>query len=182
MKIQSVALLALSIVPLLAATPAPKAKAPHKPVVLPTPVLPKVALHTEYVVEVNKKGQVVRVKSGQSAKGCGKADKHPNQQACTFNAQTYGNVLQMWIRHPDGSAEVGLYQVKYDYNPHSEKVVRSIHLLRPGGSWANQMGAATDMMNKADAETRAYQQRMKNAGKNLPSLNQIVAPKKSPHP
>ena len=44
-------------------------------------------------MEVNKKGQVVRIKSGKGTK------------YGTFNAQTYGNALQMWIRKPDGSAE-----------------------------------------------------------------------------
>ena len=68
-------------------------------------------MHTEFVVEVNAKGQVVRVKS---AKAYGDQDPF-------FNTQTNGNVLQMWIRHPDGSAEVGLYRVNYDYDPQDEK-------------------------------------------------------------
>ncbi len=160
--------------PLLAATHAPKAP--------PQPVLPKVALHTEYLVEVNHKGQVVRVESGKAAAGCQKGKKTTNPEACTFNAQTYGNVLQMWIRHPDGTAEVGLFRVTFDYNPHTKKVRRSISLVRAGGNWANKPGAATEMIDKANAETRAYEEQQKRDAKKLPSLKQIVAPKKSPHP
>lgn len=173
-------MLATSITPLFAATPHPKA--PRKPAAIPTPTLPRVPLHTSYVVEVNKRGQVVRVKSGQAAKGCAKTDKRTDAQACTFNAQTYGNVLQMWIRHPDGTAEVGLYRVNYDYSPKTKKVTRSIALVRAGGNWGNQAGAATEMINKANAETRAWEQRQKQQNKKLPSLNQIVAPKKTPRP
>lgn len=169
-----------SVIPLLAATPHPKAT--HKPVAVPTPTLPRVALHTAYVVEVNKRGQVVRVKSGEAAKGCAKTDKHTDAQACTFNAQTYGNVLQMWIRHPDGTAEIGLYRVRYDYSPKTKKVTRSIQLVKAGGAWGNQAGAATEMIDKANAETRAWEEQQKRQNKSLPSLNQIVAPKKSPHP
>ena len=46
----------------LGATPNPS-PAPHAPVVFHLPTVP---LHTEVVVEVNKKGQVVRVKSSQA--------------------------------------------------------------------------------------------------------------------
>ena len=162
--------------PLFAATPTPK------PIVMPTPQLPTVKLHTEYVVEVNDKGQVVRVQSGKAAAGCQKGKPTTNPQACTFNAQTYGNVLQMWIRHPDGSAEVGLFRVTFDYDPQSKKVRRQISLVKAGGDWGDKPGAATSMIQKADEETRAYEEQQKKASKSLPSLNQIVAPTKSPHP
>ncbi len=155
-------LLTGAAVPALAATHPTSAHG-----IKPQPMLPHERLHTEFVVEVNSKGQVVRVKSGKSCKNY------------TFNAQTYGNVLQMWIRHPDGTAEVGLYRVSYDYDPKTHTVHRSIALLRAGGNWGNQLGAADDMMNTANREARAF----KNArsGKNLPPLNAIVG-SPSPHP
>ena len=148
--------------PATAATPAPKHAVP-----VPKVVMPNQRLHTDFLVEVNAKGQVVRVKSGKSCKNL------------TFNAQTYGNVLQMWIRHPDGSAEVGLYRVNYDYDPKTKKVRRTIALVKAGGNWGNSAGAATDMMNTAEREARAAQQAQ--SGKNLPPLDVIVG-SPSPHP
>jgi hypothetical protein len=161
---RALALLALTLC--LAATPTPKPTLPPHPA--PTPHLSSVPLHTEFVVEVNAKGQVVNVKS---RKGC------PN---LTFNAQTYGNVLQMWIRHPDGSAEVGLYRVTYDYDPKTKAVARRISLVQSGGDWGDQPGAATMMMQKADEEARAAQ----NQAHNLPPLQNILdaTPTPSPHP
>ena len=162
--------MALAILMTAAAIPAfaeTHATKPKHPVAVPTPALPNAPLHTEFVVEVNARGQVVRVKSGKSCKNL------------TFNAQTYGNVLQMWIRHPDGSAEVGLYRVNYDYNPKTKKVRRSIALIRAGGNWANAKGAATDMIDTADRE--AEQARKARSGKNLPPLNAILGTP-SPHP
>lgn len=50
-----------------------------------------------------------------------KTAKSP-QNVPMFNAWTYGNVLQMWIRHPDGTAEVGIYKVTYDYDPATKKL------------------------------------------------------------
>jgi len=153
-----------------AATPTPKPK-PATGKVVPHPPVPKVAEHTEFVVEVNAKGQVVRVKS---AKGTGAKDEF-------FNAQTYGNVLQMWIRHPDGSAEVGLYKVTYDYDPHTKKVYRRVSLIQSGGNWGNDKGAATEMMETADRESKEAQKAQERAqSKNLPPLNIIVGPTPSP--
>lgn len=144
--------------PLLAATPPPHA-APR----LPALHQPTVPLHTEFVVEVNKRGQVVRVKT---AKGC----KNP-----TFNAQTYGNVLQMWIRHPNGTADVGLYRVTYDYDPRSHMVTRRVAILHRGGNWGNAEGAANDMLNVARRESAAM------SGQNLPPLQNIISPTPHPH-
>ncbi len=152
----ALALIALGSTPAaFAATPAPK-----KPTAIPTPRLPTQKLHTEFVVEVNKKGQVVRVKSGKSSK------------VPSFNAQTYGNVLQMWIRHPDGSAEVGLYKITYDYNPATKKVHRDVALVKSGGNWGDQQGAADQMMDIANKEAH---------GQKLPPLDKIVG-SPSPHP
>jgi len=156
----AVALTTLATPPSSAATPAPQ---PSKLVVH----LPSVPLHTEFVVEVNAKGQVVRVESGKDCK------------VLSFNAQTYGNVLQMWIRHPDGTAEVGRYRVTYDYDPKTKDVHRGITLLTTGGDWASKTGAADDMMNKAQEETRQYYE---SQGKNLPPLENIVGPSAAPSP
>jgi hypothetical protein len=127
--------------------------------------LPTVPLHSEVDVEVNKKGQVVRVKSTKPSK------------VASFNLQTYGNALQMWIRRPDGTAQVGLYRVTYDYNPKNAEVTRRISLISAGGSWGNDEGAALVMTRMAQqqaaaasaAERRAQQEQ--NA--KLPSLNEI---------
>ena len=141
--------------PAFAATPAPK-----KPVALPAPHLPTKALHTEFVVEVNKKGQVVRVESGKRS------------PVPSFNAQTYGNVLQMWVRHPDGTAEVGVYRVTYDYSPVTKKVHRDVALVKSGGNWGDKEGAADQMMDIANKEAH---------GEKLPPLDKIVG-SPSPHP
>ena len=122
--IQRAATLALLSLFFVHATPRP----------LPTPHLPTTALHTEFTVEVNHQGQIVRVKAGKEC---------PNP---TFNAQSYGNVLQMFIRHPDGSATVGMYKVSYDYDPHTKMVHRGVQLLSTGGDWGDEQGAANQML------------------------------------
>jgi len=147
-----------------AATPvaAPAQTATPHPFALPTPHLPTTPLHTEFVVEVNRLGQIVRVRSGKSCKNL------------TFNAQTYGNVLQMWIRRPDGHAIVGLYRVSYDYNPRTQRVHRGVALLSRGGNWGNQKGAVTDMLI-IDAKNRAQH-------RGLPGLEQFMRPTPTPKP
>ncbi|HET9030985.1 MAG TPA: hypothetical protein VFN49_12500 [Candidatus Aquilonibacter sp.] len=173
MKIR-LASLALALIT-IAASPAPK-PAPHAPF---KPQLPKMAMHTEFLVEVNSRGQVVRVKSGKSAKQC---TKQTEQQCLFFNAQTYGNVLQMWIRHPDGTAEVGMYRVTYDYDPKTHNVRRNVAIVSRGGNWGNTPGAATDMMDKAQAEAKAWAEKQKMESKDLPDLNKIVSPKPTHKP
>ena len=161
------ALLAASAAPALAAhTPAPAAQAPG------TLRLPPVPLHSEVVVEVNKKGQVVRVKSTKPSK------------SAAFNLKTYGNALQMWIRRcqNEGSAtkcegEVGLYRVTYDYDPKTTKVTRRVALISAGGSWANEEGAANVMMQmlkkQEEAAAAAEQKAQQESNSKLPSLNEI---------
>jgi len=171
------ALLALALVlptaPVFGATPSP-APVVHKPIALPTPHFPKKKLHTEFIVEVNSKGQVVRVKSGKSC-------DNP-----TFNAQTYGNVLQMWIRHPDGSADVGLYRVTYDYDPKTLDVHRSISIVSRGGDWGDKEGAANSMIDiakkEADQQRKAQEEQAAKERANLPSLNSIIKTSPSPSP
>ena len=156
-----------------ATTPKPSA-APHPDASVH---FPKVPLHTEVVVEVNKKGQVVRVKSMKQSKVQG------------FNVQTFGNALQMWIRHPDGSAQVGLYRVTYDYDPKTAQVTRRVALISAGGSWANDEGAADVMITHArqqaiEMQKAAAEQQKKAQERNakLPSLNEIRGVSPSPNP
>jgi hypothetical protein len=160
----------------VAATPSPSPKpssAPHAPGPLPTPHMPKIPLHTEFTVMVNKMGQVVGVKSGV------------NSKVAMFNAWTYGNVLQMWIRHPDGTAEVGLYKVTYDYDPKTTKITRQPSLISAGGAWADAEGAANVMIDTARKEAEAHQKAQQEQNKNLPSLQKIrgeSTPSPSPSP
>jgi hypothetical protein len=132
---RSALLAAIGILALLGATPAPAPSALRIDVtkLQSRTLLPKTALHTEFVVEVNKLGQVTRVRSGKSSK----------DQA--FNAQTYGNALQAFIRKPDGSVVVGSYRLTYDYNPKTERVRRDVALVKAGGVNPNAKSAVEDM-------------------------------------
>jgi len=161
--------------PALAATPAPAPRASGSPgpLVLPQPKMPNVPLHTEFTVEVNDKGQVVKVKSGVPSK------------VLRFNEWTYGNVLQMWIRHPDGTAEVGLYKVTYDYDPKTTKITRIPALVSAGGDWGNEEGAANQMIDLARKEAEEHQKAQAAQNASLPSLHQIrgeKTPTPSPSP
>jgi hypothetical protein len=159
------------------------ARAVNQPIPMPTPNLPNRSLHSAIDVEVNKKGQVVRIKGGQLS--------HDS----VFDTLTIGNALQMWIRHPDGTAEVGIYRVTYDYDPHTHNIARHIAILSHGGNWANDAGAATKMMDAAHRETQEAYERMKAAekqreaesAKHLPDINAAVKralakPTPSPQP
>jgi hypothetical protein len=151
------AVVAMSAAPALSAT-TPK-PSPH-----PTPViihLPTIPLHSEVVVEVNKKGQVVRVKSTKPSK------------VPSFNLKTYGNALQMWIRRPDGTAQVGLYRVTYDYDPKTESITRRVALISAGGNWGDEEGAANVMMDMARKQAEAAHKAEEEQNAKLPSLNQI---------
>jgi hypothetical protein len=109
---------------LLAATPPPALKA----------LLPKVALHTEFVVAVNKLGQVTKILSLKPSK-----DR-------TYNLQTGGNALQAFIRTPDGKAVPGTYRLTYDYNPKTALVHRGVALIHAGGVNPNAQGAVNVML------------------------------------
>jgi hypothetical protein len=170
---------AAACAPALGATPTPSPKpsgAPLPPkgaIGVQMPKLPNVPIHTEFDVEVNAKGQVVRVKTFHWSK------------IPMYNAWTYGNALQMWIRHPDGTAEVGLYKVTYDYDPTTKKVKRMPSLVSDGGNWADAEGAANQMIDTARKEAEAHQKNQAAASKNLPSLHTIrgdATPSPSPSP
>jgi hypothetical protein len=151
-----VALLGSAIV-LLGATPAPKPSGPpeanHLTGAQMRALLPKVALHTEYVVAVNKLGQV----SGAQAKVQSK-DK-------TFNVQTYGNALQAFIRTEDGKAISGVYRLTYDYHPKDGRISRDVALVHAGGVDPDAEGAALVMVDAARKEAAAAAAKAKHPHK-----------------
>lgn len=163
---------ALAALLLVAASPTP---AP-----MPTPNFPNKPLHSTYQVEVNHLGQVVRVAHGTFS----------GDQA--FDTMTLGNAMQMWIRRPDGTAQTGLYSVRYDYNVAKRSVSRTPSLISSGGSWANSPGAANvilkDMKRQAQAQyarLKAEQEKQQaERAKHLPDINAAVkrAMKPSPSP
>lgn len=103
----------------------PKALAPTKP------------LHVELTVEVNRLGQVSRVRSIKASHNY------------AFDAHCYGNALQAFIRTPDGHVVVGTYVLTYDYDPKSLQVKRDVALIKAGGVNPNAEGAAMNMMEIA---------------------------------
>jgi hypothetical protein len=152
---------AFLIAPLLASAASPK------PVPMPTPNLPNKPLHVQLQVEVNNRGQVVRVDHG----------KLSGDEA--FDTMTLGNAMQMWIRRPNGGAQTGLYTVTYDYNPRTHAVARVPALIRAGGNWGAKPGAATMIIQDArrqvkEAEVRLRAEQAKQraqSAKNLPDIN-----------
>ncbi len=171
MRLHRLAVAALALGGSLSCGAAFRAAAAPSPRPFPFP-LPTRPLHTSFVVEVNAKGQVVRVTSASWSPDGG------------YNRETYGNVLQIFIRHPDGSAETGLYRVRYDYDPRTHRIHRSVALLKAGGSWAHQEGAAVVMMRiaKRNLERRLQAERAARE-RRLPSLHHILhaSPSPSPH-
>ena len=132
----------------------------------PKSILPKVPLHTEYTVEVNKLGQVTKVRSVKPCKDL------------SFNAKTYGNVLQAFIRTESGGAISGVYRMSYDYSPVHGGVKRSVNLLQTGGVDANAEGAALAMERKAARRAELDAQKQKTTA--LPDLKDIT--KSTPRP
>jgi hypothetical protein len=128
---------------LLAASPSP-APTPYRidlTKVQPKALLPKVALHSEFIVAVNKRGQVTRIMSGKPSK-----DR-------IYNIQTEGNALQAFIRTPDGKSISGSYRLTYDYSPKTARIHRDVALVKVGGVDPNAEGAVYKMMD--DVEKRA---------------------------
>lgn len=106
---------------------------------------PAAAVHTEFVVETNRLGQVTRVRSGVSSKDL------------AFNAMTYGNALQAFIRTANGTAIAGTYRLVYDYDPQHKLVKRSVALVRAGGVNPSALGAVTveaQKLAKASSKVR----------------------------
>jgi len=121
-----------------AATPTPTA--PPRINVLdvqPKGLAPTKPLHVEFVVEVNRFGQVARVRSIKAS------------HDVPFDTHTYGNALQSFIRTPDGHVLVGTYRLVYDYDPKTKMVKRDVALIKAGGVNPDAKGAADDMMEIA---------------------------------
>lgn len=126
---------------LIAATPAPGPTRVDLTKIQPKALLPKTKLHSEFVVEVNKLGQVTRVRSMKSSGDT------------TFNTQTFGNAEQAFIRKPNGSVVVGTYRMVYDYNPSTGRVHREALLVKRGGVDPNAKGAVIQMEEIARKHT-----------------------------
>jgi hypothetical protein len=133
------ALLLCTATAAVAASPAPTAA--------PTPLrinveklqprwlFPKKKLHVEMIVEVNRLGQVTRVRSIKPSHNQG------------FDEHAYGNALQAFIRTPDGHVVLGSYRLIYDYDPKTLRIRRDVVLVRTGGVDPNAEGAALEMMD-----------------------------------
>jgi hypothetical protein len=128
---------AVAALTLLAATPAPHATPYRIDVtkIQSKALLPKVPLHSEFVVAINKLGQVTRILSAKPSK-----DR-------TYNLQTVGNALQAFIRTTGGKAISGSYRLTYDYNPKTTRVHREVVLVRAGGVDPNAEGAVNRMFD-----------------------------------
>jgi hypothetical protein len=113
---------------------------------------PKQPQHTEFVVEVNGKGQVSRVRSG----------KHSHD--ARFDALTYGNAVQTFIRTTEDKSIPGVYLLSYDYDPKRLMVHRSVRQLQAGG-----VNAAAPGIVEVFAEiNRRNAEKLKKAMENIP--------------
>lgn len=152
--------IALAFVP-QAASSAPAASHPNTGAIHLGPHAPTTRQHTEFTVETNKRGQVTR------ATGVVRSDDSG------FNAITYGNALQTFIRTPDGRAIPGVYRLTYDYDPRTKGVHRSVALVRMGHVNANAPGAVAVEAAKLRAERNHVQAAAAEASA-LPSLHQMT--------
>ncbi|MBD5656979.1 MAG: hypothetical protein IAI50_17640 [Candidatus Eremiobacteraeota bacterium] len=124
---------------------------------------PTTAVHTEFVVETNRLGQVTRVRSGVSSKDA------------AFNAMTYGNALQSFIRTDSGRAVAGTYRLDYDYDPRRKAVKRSVAIVRAGGVNPNAPGAVTVEERKLAKQSHTGAGAAASPGP-LPDLKAITSP------
>jgi len=163
-----------------AATPSPaptvdaqklnaRLKAAAKPnMVMPPSRMPHEPQHTELIVEINKKGNVTRVRAGKGG---------PDP---LFNAMVYGNALQAYIRTPDGNAIPGTYKLTYDYSPDTKMVKRTVELVKAGGVDPDATAAVTEMMNdnarRMELDSKLWAQLQKNSK----AMEAKASPKPSP--
>jgi hypothetical protein len=163
----------------LAASPSPHPAASARPVridvtkVQPKSLLPKKPEHADYVVEINKLGQVTRITSRHSS------------ASATFNSQTYGNALQTFIRTPDGHVVLGSYKLTYDFDPKTARVRRDVTLIRQGGVDPDAKGAALDMLDRAHirpATGIAPGSASAIDPRTLPDLKGVIEPAPTPAP
>jgi hypothetical protein len=156
---------AVAALALLGATPAAKPPGATRPTAaarIPVPRTPTTRQHSEFVVEVNRKGQVIR------------ADRVKPAQNDTFNAMTYGNVLQAFIRRPDGSAVSGIYRMTYDYDPKRKTVRRQVALLHAGRVDPDALGAVDREMEKIESERARERLNAPPTPSPLPDLKAIT--------
>jgi hypothetical protein len=133
--------------------------------VMPATRTPTDPQHTELLVEVNKKGQVTRVRAGKGG---------PDP---LFNAMVYGNALQAYIRTPDGTAISGTYKLIYDYSPQTKIVKRNVELVSAGGVDANAVGAVDDMMKVNDERMKLDSKIWAQLQKNQKAFDAKATPK-----
>jgi len=160
-----------------AATPAPAPQRIDVQKLQPKALAPTRALHVEYTVEINRLGQVTRVR----------AVKPSHDQG--FDAHTYGNALQAFIRTPDGRVVLGTYRLTYDYDPKTLRVRRDVALVRAGGVNPNAKGAAVDMMEIAHRNGQKAAAATPSPGvipsvniRRMPDLPQVMhSPSPGPH-
>lgn len=106
---------------------------------LPKPHLPKTPLHVIYLVDTNKRGQVVKVRAGQPS---------ANE---AYNQYTYYNAIQTFIRTVDGAATAGVFKLTYDYSPQTQLIKRDVELVKKGGVNPDAPGAVEVMEHSAAA-------------------------------
>ncbi len=129
-----------------------------------TIVLPKVPLHAELFVDTNKLGQVSHVVSMKPSKDRG------------FNTQAYGNAAQAFIRTPNGEAVPGLYRLTYDYDPATQKVRRTVDLIKAGGVDPDAPGIVTLLQKNLDEAQKRQAQAQAQAPTKLPDFDKITQP------
>jgi hypothetical protein len=166
---------ALTATPAAAQTPAP-GRTPYRidvTKIQPRSLLPTKPLHDDFIVAINKKGQVTRVLSGH------RSGNTP------FDEHTYGNALQMFIRTTDGHVVLGKYRVNYDYDPHSERIRRTIALVSTGGVDPNAIGAVADMLKHAHKDPAPILPAPTSGpsfnNNDLPTLNEVFGSSPKPH-
>jgi hypothetical protein len=133
-------------------------------------LLPKHVEHTEFVVEINRLGQVTRIRS------------HRDSDSATFNAQTYGNALQAFIRTPDGHVVLGTYRLTYDFDPKTARVRRDVALVSQGGVDPDAKGAAIELIDKVHAQPVAPSAEPSVDPRSLPELKGIIEPSPTASP
>jgi len=163
---RSVALRAVAFAAVALAAPCLAARAQTTPAPHPsaTIALPKVQLHAELFVDTNKLGQVSRVVSIKPSKDKG------------FNTQAYGNAAQAFIRTPNGEAVPGLYRLTYDYDPATQKVRRTVDLVKAGGVDPNAPGIVTLLQKNLDEAQKHQAQARAQAPTKLPDFDKITQP------
>jgi hypothetical protein len=138
--------------------------------VQPKSLLPKHVEHTEFTVEINKLGQVTRIKSQRWS------------DSATFNTQTYGNALQTFIRTPDGHVVLGTYVLTYDFDPKTARVRRDVSLVSQGGVDPNAKGAASVLIQRAETPPVPPSGAPAVDPRDLPALPGITDPTPAPSP